>query len=321
MNYFGFNAGVVDGQIGAGTRGAIERFQAAAGYPVNGRNLTTDQLAFLTGGYTWATTQGGAMQTGMSGQVLLTSGYRNFLNGGLTVQPPVVAAPVAPAAPRVATPTVAAPPVIARPPVVLPRSPGRGGVRSTSLNCPTPQNSDGFQMAYDGYSVEYFVDDDGSTGAWFTTADRSFAYDTYYHPLGLMLETWNSDPQGNEVPGTRETVEYVGVPAQLPEPAVGVSWSGMETATYSDGTTSRFATTSTVLSAQTVPVAGCPSFNIMGIQVDRTNLTDNTSYQESYTYFVDFGVVVFGGAQYAGQPFEGVEPTGIEIRADDGVGP
>ncbi len=49
LNYFGFNAGVVDGQVGRRTRAAIERYQASQGYPINGRNLTPDQSEFLLG--------------------------------------------------------------------------------------------------------------------------------------------------------------------------------------------------------------------------------------------------------------------------------
>ena len=51
LNYFGFNAGRVDGQIGSGTRGAIERFQASMGYPVNGRDWQPYQFDFLMQAY------------------------------------------------------------------------------------------------------------------------------------------------------------------------------------------------------------------------------------------------------------------------------
>jgi hypothetical protein len=67
LNYFGYDAGAVDGQIGAGTRSAIERYQASMGYPVNGREFASYQFDFLMDGYYWATQQGGAQQTGLRG--------------------------------------------------------------------------------------------------------------------------------------------------------------------------------------------------------------------------------------------------------------
>jgi peptidoglycan hydrolase-like protein with peptidoglycan-binding domain len=110
LNYFGFNAGRVDGQIGAGTRAAIERFQRAAGYPVNGRNFPADQFGFLTGAYSWATGPLGVAQGAADGTTKLRN-YRTFLlNGSVVptpaapVQAPVVQAPVAPVAQAPATP-------------------------------------------------------------------------------------------------------------------------------------------------------------------------------------------------------------------------
>ena len=97
LNYFGFNAGRVDGQIGAGTRAAIERFQRATGYPVNGRNFPADQFGFLTGAYSWATGPLGAAQGAADGTTKLRN-YRTFLLNGSVVPTPV--APVqAPATP------------------------------------------------------------------------------------------------------------------------------------------------------------------------------------------------------------------------------
>jgi len=81
LNYFGFQAGTVDGQIGPGTRSAIERFQSAMGYPVNGREFSSYQFDFLMDAYFWATNQGGAQQTGLRGQSLLYA-YRDSLQGG-----------------------------------------------------------------------------------------------------------------------------------------------------------------------------------------------------------------------------------------------
>ncbi|MBF9045189.1 hypothetical protein HKCCE4037_17735, partial [Rhodobacterales bacterium HKCCE4037] len=79
LNYFGFDAGFVDGQVGRNTRAAVERYQAALGYPVNGRSFPEPQAQYLIGAYLWAT-NGGAGQTGLQGTPLLVA-YRDVLNG------------------------------------------------------------------------------------------------------------------------------------------------------------------------------------------------------------------------------------------------
>lgn len=70
LNYFGYNAGTVDGQVGPGTRAAIERYQVAMGYPVNGRDFPDYQFENLMAAYYWAQ-NGGQQQTGLYGQQLL----------------------------------------------------------------------------------------------------------------------------------------------------------------------------------------------------------------------------------------------------------
>ena len=79
LNYFGFNAGSVDGQIGNGTRSAIERYQRAMGYPVNGREFSEYQFDYLMDAYYWGQ-NGGAGQTGLAGQPLLFA-YRDSREG------------------------------------------------------------------------------------------------------------------------------------------------------------------------------------------------------------------------------------------------
>ena len=115
LNYFGYQAGTVDGQIGPGTRRAIERYQISMGYPVNGRDFQPYQFDFLMDAYYWAT-NGGQAQTRLSGQPLLAA-YRQQVQTGfasvapqpapLPVQPGQVTTVVVPAAP--ATPVPAAP--------------------------------------------------------------------------------------------------------------------------------------------------------------------------------------------------------------------
>ncbi|MBF9059751.1 peptidoglycan-binding protein [Rhodobacterales bacterium HKCCSP123] len=79
LNYFGFNAGSVDGQIGPGTRSAIERYQRAMGYPVDGGEFSDYQFDYLMDAFYWAQ-NGGAGQTGLAGQPLLFA-YRDSREG------------------------------------------------------------------------------------------------------------------------------------------------------------------------------------------------------------------------------------------------
>jgi len=79
LNFFGFNAGSVDGQVGPGTRSAIERYQRVMGYAVNGRAFSDDQFDFLMDAFYWAQ-NGGAAQTGLAGQPLLFA-YRDSREG------------------------------------------------------------------------------------------------------------------------------------------------------------------------------------------------------------------------------------------------
>ena len=59
LNYFGFNAGAVDGQLGQRSRNAISSYQAYLGYPITGQLspfeynlLTTSYNRAQAGGYT-----------------------------------------------------------------------------------------------------------------------------------------------------------------------------------------------------------------------------------------------------------------------------
>ncbi len=60
LNYFGFNAGTVDGQLGRKTRDAVSQYQAYMGYPVTGA-LSPFELNLLTSSYNRA--QAGGMAT------------------------------------------------------------------------------------------------------------------------------------------------------------------------------------------------------------------------------------------------------------------
>lgn len=79
LNYFGFNAGRVDGIPGRATFRAIERFQRAAGFVVDGSAFDRQQYDFLMDAQHWAI-DGGAQRTGATGELLLAA-YRLHLAG------------------------------------------------------------------------------------------------------------------------------------------------------------------------------------------------------------------------------------------------
>ncbi|WP_171133695.1 MULTISPECIES: peptidoglycan-binding domain-containing protein [unclassified Ruegeria] len=105
LNYFGYNAGRVDGQIGRGTRAAIERYQASMGYPINGYDFPPYQYDLLQQAYYWATS-GGQAATQLTGQPLLLEYRRQVQAATALAAAPVAPAPVAPApvTPVVTTP-------------------------------------------------------------------------------------------------------------------------------------------------------------------------------------------------------------------------
>lgn len=108
LNYFGFNAGTVDGQLGRRSRSAISAYQAYLGYPATGQLTPFEQNLLITsynraqaGGYA-VTQQIAATPDGTRG---LLKTYRAEMAG----QQPAV--PLAPnttivVAPQPATPTV-----------------------------------------------------------------------------------------------------------------------------------------------------------------------------------------------------------------------
>lgn len=128
LNYFGYNAGRVDGQVGRGTRSAIERYQASMGYPINGYDFQPYQYDFLTQAYYWATS-GGQATTQLSGQPLLMA-YRQQLQTGTALA----------AAPQAPVPAPAIPVVTQQQPTVAPQQesvPASSSTETASNSLPT----------------------------------------------------------------------------------------------------------------------------------------------------------------------------------------
>lgn len=109
LNYFGFNAGTVDGQLGRKTRNAVSQYQAYLGYPVTGK-LSEFEKNLLTSSYNRAQAGGYATQqqiaANFDGPRGLLKTYRTEMAGG-TANGTVTASvqqvqPIAPAVTAVA---------------------------------------------------------------------------------------------------------------------------------------------------------------------------------------------------------------------------
>ncbi|MBJ3761147.1 peptidoglycan-binding protein [Maribius pontilimi] len=133
LNYFGFNAGSVDGQLGRKSRDAISAYQAYLGYPVTGQ-LNTFERDLLVNSYNRAQAGGYATQQQIAATAEGTRGllkqYRAEMAGGPFAQPgttmvmapqPVAPQPM-PAQPMVVQPQVPQAPTVmaAAAPVVQP---------------------------------------------------------------------------------------------------------------------------------------------------------------------------------------------------------
>ena len=153
LNYFGFNAGSVDGQLGRRSRDAISRYQAYLGYPVTGQ-LSAFEQNLLISSYNRAQAGGYAVQQQVAanpdGTRGLLKSYRAEMAGqspagNVTPQTTIVVAPQA--APQAApTTTVTTAGALAgaagladavAPSTGLPNFMGTGGQASLASHCNT----------------------------------------------------------------------------------------------------------------------------------------------------------------------------------------
>jgi peptidoglycan hydrolase-like protein with peptidoglycan-binding domain len=113
LNYFGFNAGTVDGQLGRKTRDAVSQYQAYLGYPVTGQMSAFEQNLLISS-YNRAQAGGYAVQQQVAATPDGTRGllktYRSEMAGLAPAAPaPSTTIVVAPqAVPQALTPTFAA---------------------------------------------------------------------------------------------------------------------------------------------------------------------------------------------------------------------
>lgn len=95
LNYFGFNAGTVDGQLGRKTRNAVSQYQAYLGYPITGQ-LSPFEQSLLINSWTRAQAGGASVNqqiaTNVDGTRGLLKTFRAEMAGQPAAQSPTVLA-------------------------------------------------------------------------------------------------------------------------------------------------------------------------------------------------------------------------------------
>lgn len=145
LNYFGFDAGSVDGQLGRKTRDAVSQYQAYLGYPVTGK-LSTFEQNLLISSYNRAQAGGYAVQQQVAANPDGTRGLLKAYRAEMAGQSAPTTAGnttivVAPQAPAAAAPALAGASTLAA--AVAPAAPalpnfmGAGSQASLASHCNT----------------------------------------------------------------------------------------------------------------------------------------------------------------------------------------
>ncbi len=130
LNYFGFNAGGVDGQLGRRSRAAISRYQAYMGYPATG-HLTPFEHSLLVTSYNRALAGGAQVASLIAAN---PDGTRGLLKDYRAQMAGTPAAPTpAPTAPEPAETVTATAPADEKP--ALPNFMGAAAARSLASHC------------------------------------------------------------------------------------------------------------------------------------------------------------------------------------------
>ncbi|MGC1497328.1 MAG: peptidoglycan-binding domain-containing protein [Sulfitobacter sp.] len=145
LNYFGFDAGAVDGQLGRKTRNAVSQYQAYLGYPVTGK-MTAFEQNLLISSYNRAQAGGYAVQQQVAANFDGTRGLLKTYRAEMAGTAPAPAAPAttivvapqpAPAATNPLGVTALASAVAPAPATGLPNFLGAGSQASLASHCNT----------------------------------------------------------------------------------------------------------------------------------------------------------------------------------------
>ena len=157
--------------------------------------------------------------------------------------------------------------------------------------CPSGLANDGVYVSYADRVVRYERLSTGLTAEFETAFDGSFVYGYRTHPIGLVETSWELQG-GRIVAGSFETVQLEG--AALPQPAPGMTWNGIETSRFTDGSVTTFQTSVLVEDMDVLEIGGC-QYSGLPITVTRINQSDGVTSQDAFGYFPDLGVVMFLG--------------------------
>lgn len=164
-------------------------------------------------------------------------------------------------------------------------------VQAQTAPCPSGAAVDGVYVSFADRVVRYERLSTGMTSELETAFDGSFVFGYRTHPIGLVATSWEL-VDGRIVEGSLETVEIDGPP--LPMPVAGVTWRGVDTSRFTDGTVDVSDTEITVGSAETLQIGPC-GYAGLPITVSRVSRTDGMISQEAFGYLSDLGIVMYLG--------------------------
>jgi len=175
--------------------------------------------------------------------------------------------------------------------------------------CPSGAAVDGVYARYADRVVRYQRLSDGQTAELEIYTEDGASYEYRNHPLGLVLESWET-ANGLAVDDGIETVTYTGA---IPAPAAGVTWSGEEVSRFSDGSELRFTTSVTVEAQDVFPIGPC-QYVALPITVSRVQSGTGEPSVDAFVHLPDLGVTLYlgGGSSVADIAYD--LPSGISNR-------
>ena len=182
-----------------------------------------------------------------------------------------------------------------------------------TADCPVGIARDGVYLTFPDRIVLSRVLSDGRIFETEMALDGSYLYDFIVHPIGLVAESWSRE-NGLINPDDWEIVTYQGTPAEIPMPAAGLSWNGLETARFQSGDEARYAVSLTIGQPEEIAIGPC-RYSGLPVLATRTAMSDGFIQRDAMMAVPELGIVIYQG--YA----EGSEPIGRDVPSAIGLRP